>query len=138
MNLQRPFALAAMAAVLTGCAAQPQTLTSTSTDAVADASFRHQGPAMTVRYAGKVYQAAGFPVIKHQDLDALRQRYGSGSYYNGIVSGLNRDHVAYAARADLRAADGEALRCDLAWQGTRAPAATCKASDDTILNLAFR
>lgn len=138
MNPRRPLALAALAAVLAGCAAQPHHLAASSTDKVADASFRHEGPAISIRYGGKVYEAAGFPVTRHQDLDALRQRYGSGPYYTSIVSGLNRDHVAYAARADLRAADGDTLRCELAWQGQRAPAAICKTVNDNVLNLAFR
>lgn len=138
MNLRRPIALAAVAAALTGCAAQPHTLTSASADKVADASFRHEGPTMSVRYAGRVYEATSFLLTSHQDLDALRQRYGSGPYYTSIVSRLNRDHVAYEGRADLRAADGDTLRCDVAWQGERAPAGTCKSSDDKVLNLAFR
>lgn len=130
--------MALSAAVLTGCAAPAHRLSPSSAADVQAASFRHEGPALTVTYAGKVYEAARFPVSKHQDLDALRQRYGSGPYYTSIVSGLNRKHVAYSAVADLRSADGDAMRCDLAWQGERAPKATCKASDSKVLNLAFR
>lgn len=138
MNLRRPLTLAAMLAALAGCAAQPHHLASASTDKVAEATFRQQQPAMSVHYAGKVYQATDFPVSQHQDLGALRQRYGSGPYYSSIVSGLNRDHIAYAAKVDLRATDGDTLRCELAWMSQRAPSATCKGANDNVLNLAFR
>ncbi|HZP86839.1 MAG TPA: hypothetical protein VFB54_08450 [Burkholderiales bacterium] len=127
-----------LAVTLAGCAAPTHTLVAQRAPEVTSGTFQHEGPSLTLSYRGKLYEARQFPVSKSQDLDALRRRYGSGTYFNGIFSGLNRNHYVYSAQPELRSADGDSMQCKLGWRANRTPVGTCITSDQSRIDLAFK
>ena len=102
--------------------------------------FSHEGregPTMVLEFAGKRFEAHGFAIQRNQNLAELRKRYGSGKHYDRISSGFDSDHYVYSAEPELRAADGAALSCSMAWRAGGVPVGSCATSDGAHIEVRF-
>lgn len=102
-------------------------------------TFRHEGPdepAMMLEFAGKRFEAKGFPINRKQNLAELKRRYDP-KHYDRIFSGLDTDHYIYSAEPLLRAVEGATLRCVMAWRAGSSPAGACVTDDGTRIYVRF-
>lgn len=88
-----------------------------------------QEPMMVLEIDGTRYEGKGFTIKRSQNLSELRRMYGLGKHYDQITSGMDSDHFSYSATPELRASNGETIRCVMAWKSGQAPAGVCTALD---------
>lgn len=142
MNRVFTVTLGLTALALAGCAGHSHTLAPGSASDIATGTFSHEGsspPTMTLEYAGKLFKGSGFAIHRYQNQDELKRRYGAASnHYKRIFSGTDREHLVYSADPELRAQDGAAIQCSLAWRAIEVPAGDCTTTSGKRIEVRFK
>lgn len=130
------------ASLLAGCAGHTHSLRPNDVSGIQAGTFTHEGadaPMMTLTHNGTRFEARGFAIERSQDFDELKRRLGASSqHYRRIVSGIDRDHLLFAANPVLQAANGATMRCSLSWRTFQAPAGECVSADGGSADLRFQ
>lgn len=129
-TLTRFLYLSLMGIVLTGCAAHQHRLdVSADPEHLVSGHMEHMGldspDLLVVETVGKRYE--GELSVKQQlDRSKVRKAYGSDSkHWQRITSGLDRDHHTSVGTAEIKADDGDSMKCRLAWSRADKPAGEC-------------
>lgn len=125
--------LASVAAV--GCTSATHRIATESRES--SGVFTREGPRISVQFEGREYVAQNFPVFRTVDRTRLRTRYGSGSHYTSIISGLDRDHDVSSAAPTLTAGEHHMV-CSLTWRGTKPPHGSCITDDQRQVDIVFQ
>lgn len=125
----------------TGCASHAHRLTPGAGPFIRG-QFDHASQEKTVlvlETGSTRYEAAGFPVETHSDLQSLRSRYYATDrrHWERIVANLDPGHTLWSAEANPRSADGAQLLCRITWTATQAPAGFCADPNGSILDIFF-
>lgn len=92
---------------------------------------------LLVEREGKRFEGS-FRIERSHDWQTLRERYrGAPRHWERINAGLDRGHEISAARAELKAPDGDALVCELVWPTRSKPVGVCTAGNGATLWLQF-
>lgn len=128
--------------VLTACVGHSHSLVREESDReITTGMFRHEGPegsSMATEFRGTRFEARGFAIERNQNLAELKRRYGiNRKHWDRIASGLDTDHVVYAAKPELVAGNGATLRCSAVWRSGGSSAGECVTTDGLHVDFRF-
>ncbi|MDZ4255648.1 MAG: hypothetical protein U1A72_24025 [Sulfuritalea sp.] len=93
---------------------------------------------MILEFEGKRFEARGFVIRRNQNLEELRQRFGTGKHYDRIFSGLDTDHYVYSANPELRDENGATIGCSLMWLAAESPIGSCTSANRRSIEVKFK
>lgn len=140
MNLPS-VAIAAVMLVVGGCTTSSHHhLIESSSPELLAGEFDHRGPSrLSLVLRDRRFTAEGFEVRRHTDFAALYERYrlSDPKHWDRIFAGFNRSHEVRSAEPVLRAPDGAALSCRLAWKQGATPSGICRDEDGRAYQVRF-